>query len=73
MCGIICLGEKKRADLRGECIMLMREKIEENRISAFTTGMKKGTKDRYSRMVRMNKLNGRYYAVGYENIQRAAK
>lgn len=53
--------------------MLMREKIEENRISAFTTGMRKDTKERNLGNIRKNKVTGRYYYIGYENVQRVAR
>ena len=53
-----------------EMIMLMREKIEANRISAFTTGMKKNGKEKDSRMIKLSKYSERYYAPEYVNIQR---
>ena len=62
--------ERKQSNRKGEFVMLMREKIAENRLSAYTTGMKKEGKEKYHGTIRRNKLNGRYYAIGYENIQR---
>lgn len=64
---------KEKADMRGENVMLMREKIAENRISAFTTGMRKENKDKNFGSIRRNKITGRYYAIGYENVQRVAR